>query len=313
MNPRTLLLTAAFVTLSAFSAWAVPPGTHVVISEVQTRGSAGGNDEFIELLNPTCSALDLSGMRIESRSSTATTFSVRLVIGAGTTLLQGGHYLIAGSGYDGSTSSDNSITSSIADAGVVQLVTSDGALVDAVGYYFDAISKASVDLFNPDGASSVSNLPHNNIASATSNVDVSLVRKASGTQDTDDETIDFVTPEGPSGPENPSNPPVDINCTAGIGDSQTPGEMSLRFAGRNPFHGSTMLAYSLPHPAHAKIDVYSVDGRRVATLVNRDMETGRHLVPLRLRSPGTHLNGGLYLVRLTAGGEQRGLKVIGLD
>ena len=35
--------------------------TNVVISEFRTRGPGGGNDEFIELYNPTSSPIDISG------------------------------------------------------------------------------------------------------------------------------------------------------------------------------------------------------------------------------------------------------------
>ncbi|HRK91128.1 MAG TPA: hypothetical protein PK152_18530, partial [Anaerolineales bacterium] len=39
----------------------VYPATSVVISEFRFRGDGGGNDEFIELYNPTGVSIDISG------------------------------------------------------------------------------------------------------------------------------------------------------------------------------------------------------------------------------------------------------------
>ena len=52
------------------------PGTadHLVISEVQTRGLVGANDEFIELYNPTDSSVSIDGWSVQYKSASGTTF-----------------------------------------------------------------------------------------------------------------------------------------------------------------------------------------------------------------------------------------------
>ena len=104
------------------------------------------------------------------------------------------------------------------------------------------------------------------------------------------------------------------NCTTtGIGGN--PGDRSLAFsfglAGANPFHTRTALSYTLPERAAVRIDVYSVTGQRVATLVNRVQESGVHTVPFDLmHSEGRRIGAGVYLVKISAGRDQGHLRVV---
>ena len=104
------------------------------------------------------------------------------------------------------------------------------------------------------------------------------------------------------------------NCTTtGIGGN--PGDRSLAFsfglAGANPFHSRTALTYTLPERAAVRIDVYSVTGQRVATLVNRVQESGVHTVPFDLtHSEGRRIGAGVYLVKISAGRDQGHLRVV---
>jgi len=47
---------------------APPAGTHVVINEIQTAGPGGANDEFVELYNPTSSAVSLANWEVRYSS-----------------------------------------------------------------------------------------------------------------------------------------------------------------------------------------------------------------------------------------------------
>ena len=98
--------------------------------------------------------------------------------------------------------------------------------------------------------------------------------------------------------------------TAGIGM-----DVALRFALNgipNPFSGSMEIRFSLPEPAFVTVDVTSVEGRRVRSLV--DGETygvGAH----RVSWDGTSRRGraapdGVYFIRLAAGGEELVRKVV---
>jgi len=294
-----------------YAAQAAPLGDHMMISEIQSRGSNGGTDEFVELVNPTCLEIDLSGWKIDYRTaSLVSTFGLRAVIPAGTHLGPGHHYLIAGAGYDAAVTGDLTLSSAINDAGVVRLLTPDSVLVDAVGYYFNSGTLSSVATFNPEGAP-ISNLPHNDTSTGASNSDVSLTRKVD-VQDTNDNGTDFnnatmSTPESSQGP-----PLASLDCSPTSVDPATP-RLSFRLAGMNPFHENTLLECSLPEAGHVRIEIFSVDGRRVATLIDHDLPAGRHLFPFELHAPGRHdIGAGIYLVRLSSGTEQRSLRLIGL-
>jgi hypothetical protein len=309
---RAILAAHAALFLCVSLAHALPPGSRVLISEVQTRGSGGAGDEFVELLNPTCDVVDLSGWTLAFRSSTAPSFATRATLPAGVQLAPGEHYLVAGLAYGGTVTPDLTLASAIPDAGVLKLSTSIGGTVDAVGFYYDATTQAAVQMFNPEGTV-VSNLPHDNTNTGASDSNVGIARKDSGTHDYSDNVTDFDSGVV-SNPESSVSADVTIDCGASVGSDAPPQVLSFALAGRNPVLRSATLACTLPKPARVRIDVYSVDGRHRATLVDRDMDAGRHLVPLDLgNARGTHLGPGVWLVRLTAGGESRSVRIVGLD
>ena len=67
-------------------------GTSVVINEFRVRGPNGGNDEFIELFNPTAGSVDISGWKIRG-SNVSGTIGDRLTLPPNTTLGPGCYYL----------------------------------------------------------------------------------------------------------------------------------------------------------------------------------------------------------------------------
>lgn len=72
----------------------------------------------------------------------------------------------------------------------------------------------------------------------------------------------------------------------------------------NPITETTLFAYSLQAAAHVRIDIYSIDGRLVATPVNQFEAGGQHqFVWNALAINGRKLSAGIYLVRLTADSE----------
>src|SRR5688572_25725288 len=70
--------------------------TNIVISEFRTRGPGGGNDEFIELYNPTTLPVDIGGWLIIGSNTNGTT-NTRYTFPSATILQSGQHYLIVGS------------------------------------------------------------------------------------------------------------------------------------------------------------------------------------------------------------------------
>ena len=70
----------------------------------------------------------------------------------------------------------------------------------------------------------------------------------------------------------------------------------------NPCRGVTALRFDLPQEEHVQLEIYSMDGRRVARLLNRRIEPGRHAFHWNGRdSQGRSLASGTYLYRLRAG------------
>lgn len=111
----------------------VYPATSVVISEFRFRGDGGGNDEFIELYNPTGVSIDISGWLIRGSNNIGTN-STRATIPMSTILQPGQYYLVAHSGYTGSGTVDLSYGTGITDDGGVALTLADTTtVIDQVG------------------------------------------------------------------------------------------------------------------------------------------------------------------------------------
>ena len=89
---------------------------------------------------------------------------------------------------------------------------------------------------------------------------------------------------------------------------------AFALAGSNPFQGRTSLSYTLPTRSPVRIDVFSVTGQKVRTLVNRVDDAGTFTVPFELSGAGSRaLNPGMYLVSITAGKDRKTLRVVGLQ
>lgn len=171
-----VLASLAFALLLVPLASASPNG--VVISEFRFRGPAGGNDEFVELLNTSANAVDISGYRLQGCNS-AGTVGTRATVPQGTTLAAGQRYLFtntASSGYSGTVPGDATYNTGVTDTGGVRIADASGAIVDQAG------SSGSNPCKEGEGLS----LP-------TSNGPGSFERRGTpaGRQDTDDNAADF--------------------------------------------------------------------------------------------------------------------------
>jgi hypothetical protein len=65
----------------------------------------------------------------------------------------------------------------------------------------------------------------------------------------------------------------------------------------NPFNPSTTISYALPVAGTVFLNVYSLDGRQVASVVHETQSAGRHTV----RFDASHLASGTYFYRLHMG------------
>lgn len=74
----------------------------------------------------------------------------------------------------------------------------------------------------------------------------------------------------------------------------------------NPFRRGTSIQFETSRAGVARLEVYDVGGRLVRSLLHRELAPGPHaLVFDGLDDQGARLASGIYLLRLSAGGETR--------
>ncbi len=87
-----------------------------------------------------------------------------------------------------------------------------------------------------------------------------------------------------------------------LSGNNTPTVFSLSANYPNPFNPMTKISFSLPEAQLVKLSVYSLDGRRVATLLNENRGPGQHEVTWMGRNDaGQNAASGTYFYRLDAG------------
>jgi hypothetical protein len=77
-----------------------------------------------------------------------------------------------------------------------------------------------------------------------------------------------------------------------------PSEFTLDQNYPNPFNPTTTIRFGLPEPADVSLEVYTVLGQKVMTLVNENRSAGWHTVSFN----GSGLSSGVYVYRIQAGG-----------
>jgi len=89
--------------------------------------------------------------------------------------------------------------------------------------------------------------------------------------------------------------------SADIGVTTKTFPFALRQNYPNPFNPKTTIAFSLPEQALVNLSVYSVDGKLVATLIDKRLPEGLHEATWDGRNArGRQVSSGMYLYRLTA-------------
>ncbi len=88
-----------------------------------------------------------------------------------------------------------------------------------------------------------------------------------------------------------------------LADVALPAAFALYGARPNPFNAATQIRFDVPSDCRVTVEVYDVDGRRVATLVDGAVEAGTHSVVWRgTDDDGNDLPGGVYFCRMKAEG-----------
>jgi len=161
----------------------------VVISEFRFRGPAGGNDEFIELLNTSSTAVPIAGYVLQGCAAGSGSPSNRVTLPADSAPLQPGQRFLlvnkGSSGYPGE--GDASYSTGFADLAAnnqsgARIATAAGEVIDGVGSPNSPCREGT------------------GITTPTAGSDSSFTRRQNGTQDTNDNAADFVT-TSPSTPQ----------------------------------------------------------------------------------------------------------------
>ena len=92
-----------------------------------------------------------------------------------------------------------------------------------------------------------------------------------------------------------------ISFTTMIGVSNEQEELPLTFKLNqnypNPFNPTSTIQFTLPQSGEVRLDVFTITGQLVTTLVNSRMSSGEHAVTF----DGSNLASGVYIYRIMAG------------
>lgn len=96
-----------------------------------------------------------------------------------------------------------------------------------------------------------------------------------------------------------------------VGANDVPMAFSFGQNYPNPFRGMTAFRFDVPEPSRVGIRVYDVRGREVASVLEAQMEPGRHSTPwLGHDARGEGLPAGVYFAQFTAHGLQSGRSLV---
>ena len=97
------------------------------------------------------------------------------------------------------------------------------------------------------------------------------------------------------------NKDLEVSLSQGTG-TLTPRVFNLNANYPNPFNPMTKISFSLPEAQNVRLNVYSLDGRLVAKLLNETRGPGLHEVVWTGRNDDGHaVASGVYFYRIDAG------------
>ena len=210
----------ALLALVMLAAPAAGAANHVVISELSTGSASSATDEFLELYNPTESAIDISGWKIQYKSASGTTWNDRGTLPANSYIAAHGFFLIVPPAYVGPPAAD--FTSAAWSSGMAQAGGHE-RIIDASAVEVDKVGWGTA--IDPEGGSAApAHAGGNSIerkANATSTAD-SLAAGGrhellGNGQDTNNNGNDFVNQTHGRRPQNSTNAPEPAFASGGNG------------------------------------------------------------------------------------------------
>ena len=97
-----------------------------------------------------------------------------------------------------------------------------------------------------------------------------------------------------------------------VGGVPTPGSgFAFLRASPQPSSAAIELSYRLPHPGHVRVEIFDDDGRRIATVADREEPAGeRHARWDGRDAGGSRAAAGVYFAVVEFGGERRAARVV---
>lgn len=113
-----------------------------------------------------------------------------------------------------------------------------------------------------------------------------------------------------------SKPSATVNAVVGDtsaedDDTVIAYETELKSAYPNPFNPETTILFTLSERAFVEIDVYDISGRRIVSLLNEEVEAGRHSIVWKgLDERNRRVSSGIYFYRMNTDGYKMIRKVV---
>jgi hypothetical protein len=175
---------------------------HVVVSEIQTRGTTAG-DEFVELYNPTNAPVNITGWKLQYKAAAGAAYQDRAVFPPNTVIAPRSYFLITS--VRGATGFSSTVASDLATNGVLGLadvghlrlgpaavstMPNDQAAVDTVGYGAGANAPETMPAPSPSAGGSVERKA--NASSTSASMSSGNDALEGNGEDTDNNAVDFV-------------------------------------------------------------------------------------------------------------------------
>ena len=104
------------------------------------------------------------------------------------------------------------------------------------------------------------------------------------------------------------------DMTTGIQESAAPVPFALSQNYPNPFNPTTTIPFILNSPSPVRLDIFSITGQHVRTLINGYLGTGVHTIVWDgVDEAGNGVSAGVYFYRLRAGSQESSRKMLLLD
>ncbi len=230
---------ASLAALALAAATATTASSQVVISELATRGPASATDEFVELYNPTSAPIDLSGWKLQYKSTSGTTWNDRAILPASTVIAAHGYFLIgnqtsySGPAADYMSALWNSGTG-MADNGHERIINAAAVEVDKVGWG-TAIDPEGIAAPNHGTSANGLSLERKALSSSTADSLGSGGAHAllGNGQDTNNNSVDFVVQTHGRSPQNAASAIEPALAVGGNGTGLVSVSPSLVFANQS--------------------------------------------------------------------------------